>query len=904
MKKTFTLLLFFVISATYVFSANIGEIPESDVKSADVFILLDNDTYYLYGTRAGDPNKGFEAFSSKDLVNWKREGFVCMTGRNLYWAPEVYKFDGKYYMYYSANHKLYVATADSPTGPFTDVSDEPMISPGYNTIDQTVFTDTLSDGSIQQWMFFVRESGGNQIYRCKLNNDHVTCDASTIQKVIEADRSYEKKVSYKCTEGPILIKKGSRYFLMYSANTYDSRYYAVCVAYTSDLETNKWIKLDDINPILNYETLSNQLYGIGHHGWFIDKDGNCRIVFHAYKTAKCEGTRRAYIGSLNVSSATITFDTTQPVISPKLIFGGYDVCDSTTTAVTTGTSVCADLNNDGYKDFIVAGTGRTAYGLQNHTMIFDPVTSKWNTTKSTFETAYRPSITPCDINMDGNIDILTFDSLGTASPSVITTEVLKREGLFIGDGKGNFSKQELTIVDENGNSVDFNFIAPQSADVADFNNDGLPDIVLVGYRQGGQNVNVVLLNQGNYKFMAKAWNSTLELTHAVVRSFDFNNDGYTDFIVSGAKDNGATPYVAIYLANANAPGTFTEKATSALGLKSLANGTVQVADINNDGWLDLFIQGSSSNVGSTSKFKQSVFLNRARSSGLLFKEDNSSTATTSSNNDTPRIQNSTPTSAGIIDWDGDGLFDLFVTGRNETYQTQIGFFYKNVDGHLMKDCVVSGGSAATVAFPDWNGDGAKDYYSSGYSTDDTGFNSDFKGIRSTIYLNISAAPERPDAPTDLQATGKAGAVTLSWSPAANAQNNTTYEIFVKSSDGKLLTQTLSFIGGTNDGVRKVNQLGSAGCNKSITLNLPKGNYSWGVQAVNAAYDGSIFATKEMVVSENEVVTGIPSITNENTATAVEHYNLNGFKVNPNNYRGVIITRYADGTVKKTINKNH
>ena len=94
---------------------------------------------------------------------------------------------------------------------------------------------------------------------------------------------------------------------------------------------------------------------------------------------------------------------------------------------------------------------------------------------------------------------------------------------------GNFSKQELTLSDENGGSMDISTIDPQTADVADFNNDGKPDIVVIG-----KHANVVLINQGNYQFTVRPWNSTLTLTHAMVKAADFDNDGYTDFIVSGA----------------------------------------------------------------------------------------------------------------------------------------------------------------------------------------------------------------------------------------------------------------------------------------------------------------------------------------------------------------------------------
>lgn len=879
----------------------IDYIPESEVKTADPFVLYDNGTYYLYGTRAGNPNKGFEAFTSTDLKTWKREGYVITTGHSLYWAPEVYKFDGKYYMYYSANHRLYVATADSPLGPFKDVTGEPMLELGVNTIDNTVFTDTLADGSVQQWMFFVEESGGNTIYRCKLNSDHVTCDASTVQKVLGADQSYEKKVSYKCTEGPIVYKKGNRYFLQYSANTYNSVYYAVCVAFTTSIEGNQWTKLNT-NPILNYQKLDNQLYGTGHHGWFIDSDGKLRIVFHAYKNSKCEGTRRVYFGTMKASSRSMSIDLSDPIISPKLYLGGYDHCDSLTTAVQAGTIVTADLNNDGHKDIIAAGNTREV--LKCSTLLYDSGTGQWQLHANSLKATGNPAIVPCDFNMDGNIDILAFDTRGenVSDPVSITDADLEREGLFLGDGDGNFSRQELTFIDENGNEANFNMAAPSSADVADFNNDGLPDIVLCGVRPNVQNANVVLINQGNYKFQVRPWDSESELTYASVKAADFNNDGYADFIVSAAKDSGKTPYVAVYQNNPDAPGTFTVRSSGSTGLRNLANGTVQIADINNDGWLDIFLQGSSSNATSTSQFKQYVYINNKRTN-IAFKSDSKSSATTTNNNEVARIQNYSNSTAGIIDWDGDGLFDLFVAGRNEGVQTQLGFYYHNVDGHLMKDCIASGASGSAVAFPDWNGDGVRDYLNAGYSTDDLSFNTDFKGTRSTVYYSHETPAPRPSAPLSLAVEGKAGEVSLSWVAASDSQPNTTFEYYVADSGGKLLSQVLSFVGGNDDGVRKVDRLGNAGCNQKLTLALPVGSYTFGVQAINAAYDGSPFATISFSVSADGVSTGIGGIHAGKAAKRlVSRYGVDGVRIG-NPVHGVVINRYSDGTVAKQLLRN-
>ena len=873
----FFFLLLMTLAPVYTWA--IDYIPESDVKTADPFVMLDGDTYYLYGTRAGNPNRGFEAFSSKDLKTWKREGYVIKTGRSLYWAPEVYKFDGKYYMYYSANHKLYVATSDSPLGPFKDASNTPMINTGANTIDSSVFTDTLSNGQIQQWLFFVEENNANRIYRCKLNADHITADESTIEKVTEATESYELHVGYHCTEGPCVIKCGTRYFMMYSANTYNSIYYNVCVARTNSIEGNLWTKIYQ-NPILSYDKLGRQLYGVGHNGFFYDKNGTLRIVFHGYKNNKCEGTRRVYFGTMRASSASVTMNLDSAIISPKLYMGGYDKCDSLETAVTDGTSVCADLNNDGCLDLIIAGRGRQGY--QNNTLLYNEENKTWTAKASSMQTAYRPSITPSDFNLDGNVDILTFDSLSTA-------EGIARKGLFLGDGMGNFSKQELTLSDENGGSMDISTIDPQTADVADFNNDGKPDIVVIG-----KHANVVLINQGNYQFTVRPWNSTLTLTHAMVKAADFDNDGYTDFIVSGATNNGATPYVALYR---NEKGTFQQLSASQLGLRNMANGCLQIADINDDGWLDLFIQGSTSNVASTSHYRQYVYLNRKNPDRIAFSIDDSGTATQTNNNLLGRIQNSTPTSAALFDWDGDGLYDLFTAGRCEDIQSQVGFYYHNENGHLKEYALTSGGSSSTICFPDWDGDGKKDYFNAGYSTDDLGFNSDYKGIRSTIYLSSETKAERPASPITLNAEGKAGAVRLTWNPSPSAKSNCTYNYYVKDAQGKLLTQTLSFIDGNKDGILKTMTLGNAGCNHSITINLPAGDYTWGVQTVNAAYEGSPFTKSSFTVSESSV-TAIQELTKKQRSE-VARFNLSGQQVSAH-YAGTVIIKYSDGSSIKQL----
>src|SRR4051812_25625903 len=69
-----------------------------DVLIADPFIYHEGDTYYLYGTAADD---GLYVWTSKDMVNWERPGYAWKRtqdswGRRYFWAPEVFKHNGKY----------------------------------------------------------------------------------------------------------------------------------------------------------------------------------------------------------------------------------------------------------------------------------------------------------------------------------------------------------------------------------------------------------------------------------------------------------------------------------------------------------------------------------------------------------------------------------------------------------------------------------------------------------------------------------------------------------------------------------------------------------------------------------------------------------------------------------------
>lgn len=259
------------------------------VPLGDPFILLDNEVYYAYGTHA---ENGIEVYTSNDLKTWRLNGLALnkndVWADRWFWAPEVYKVRGKYYMYYSADEHICVATADSPAGPFTQVKKEAMIV-DEKCIDNSLFID--EDG--KPYLFFVRFNDGNNIWVAELESDLMTIKRETMHHCIHLSQSWEE-VWPRVNEGPYVIKHNGMYYMTYSANSYESPFYGIGCATTNNI-MGEWIKYTD-NPLLQSP---GNLRGIGHNAIFTDKEGKLRIVYHAHKDKNTIHPRVMHIGTIS-----------------------------------------------------------------------------------------------------------------------------------------------------------------------------------------------------------------------------------------------------------------------------------------------------------------------------------------------------------------------------------------------------------------------------------------------------------------------------------------------------------------------------------------------------------------------------------------------------------------------------
>lgn len=298
-----------------------------DVQFGDPFILDDGDgTYYLYGT-GGGAEDGFAVYSSTDLVNWTDRGQVYYGNtedswnESAFWAPECYKIDRKYYLFYSANWKhnptneaenfhIGVAVSDAPTGPFTDIQNEPLFEPGYPIIDANVYQDDdgtyylyysracyehpveseVADWAREQDLFDEIEE--SWVYGIELSPDFTSVVGEPVLllrppvRMDDENAEWESRsvttgeVNRRWTEGSFTFKHDSTYYIMYSANHYAGPNYAVGYA-TGNHPLGPFTKADN-NPVLekNVER-GGDVTGTGHNMvLFLEDEEKMYAVYH------------------------------------------------------------------------------------------------------------------------------------------------------------------------------------------------------------------------------------------------------------------------------------------------------------------------------------------------------------------------------------------------------------------------------------------------------------------------------------------------------------------------------------------------------------------------------------------------------------------------------------------------
>jgi len=286
---------------TSVVAANAQNPIVQTLCTTDPAPLVVGDTLYVYTGHDEDGADFFwmqewRIYSTTDMANWTDHGSPLAIedfswADDRAWASQCIERNGKYYWYICLHSKLTggmaigVAVGDSPAGPFKDALGKPLFdNSSWDNIDPTVLID--DDG--QAYLCW----GNPNVYFCKLNDDMISISGE-VEKLTQTVESFgapnpelrPKDAKYKdtYTEGPWLMKRGKRYYLLYAAGGVPEH-----IAYSMARKpTGTWKYMGDIMPLGGTDSFTNHCgvadykghsYFFYHTGWLSGGNGFGRSV--------------------------------------------------------------------------------------------------------------------------------------------------------------------------------------------------------------------------------------------------------------------------------------------------------------------------------------------------------------------------------------------------------------------------------------------------------------------------------------------------------------------------------------------------------------------------------------------------------------------------------------------------
>ena len=842
----------------------------------DPSIIRGNDGfYYLFSTAE-------HVYRSANMVKWEYIGQVFDGGKRptfvpdvkTYWAPCVTKQDGRYVMYFALSTwgggdtaSIGVATADKPEGPYTIVGDGKLFTSAEVGVHNSIDPNYIEYNGRK----YVVWGSWNGIWLIEL-----TADGLAVK-----DIKKKRQIAGTRFEAPYIYRRGRYFYLFCSIG-------ACCEGERSTYETVVGRSTSLFGPYRtkagksmmdnNYElflTSNTPCIAPGHNSRILeDEVGTTWMTYHGYMRSDPDRGRVVWLDEVKWTSTEWPYIEGNGASSQQLegpVVKPYSLDVDVTLpewGVENGVLVPADLTGDGRMSLIIAGEQTDDAGVATpwNTILRQDDAGQWVQAPNGLQTGPKPTIVPADFDGDGQLELLV-----VSSPHETTNPDGTANGIYFVQTDGSFQR-----ADENIFSTDLSALTTATAaTVADVNNDGEPDIVAVGPQ--GRNMLLLLSPERTCRMPRRSGSAVAAPPmHFWISSFADEGTTYTqvltaDFNADGAADIFAYSTVAAELFLGDGSGNFTPTNWAAT-CPVPTDGGVAVADVNFDSTLDIICAAASLtpclNDG-TGHFTPAAALQ-------------------------PDLLNthSSTLAAQLFDWDGDRYADLFYQGANTALAVTTGALWLgSAKGSFSHAWRYGAGAKASTTFLDWNGDGVSDLVTTGNTTDRHLFPF-ATGHQLSVTLNTNKKSGKLQAPSDPECQVTGNVVQLTWKRGTKSQ---TYEVYVRDDTGRLYGNVRAHIDGPLAGQRKVLAQGNCGTAVETTMELNPGHYTWGVQRINARFEGSPFATGEFTI----VSTGIRAQQTGQTSNTVQRYNALGQRTT-NSHRGFQLIRYPDGSVRKTI----
>lgn len=233
----------------------------------DPSLLRDGKDYYMVHS-SFDYYPGLMIWHSQDLVNWEPVTNALQKYVGDVWAPDLVKYNNKFYIYFPADKTNFVISANTIAGPWSEPVDLKIgnIDPGHVTDDK-----------------------GNR-YLYFSNGDYVGLSKDGLKTVGEVKHAYdgwkiprEWSIECFCMEGPKLFKKGNYYYLTVAeGGTAGPATSHMVVSARSKTPFGPW-ENSPYNPVVRTESDTERWWSKGHSTVFEDANGKWWMMLHAYE---------------------------------------------------------------------------------------------------------------------------------------------------------------------------------------------------------------------------------------------------------------------------------------------------------------------------------------------------------------------------------------------------------------------------------------------------------------------------------------------------------------------------------------------------------------------------------------------------------------------------------------------
>ncbi len=504
-----------------------------------------------------------------------------------------------------------------------------------------------------------------------------------------------------------------------------------------------------------------------------------------------------------------------------------------------GTMAPADLNGDGASEFaasyLEAAPPGQNFGPARLVIGRNDGSGNFTLEQLPADDAYG-QVLWVDIDLDADLDLLLSSHSKTA--------------ILINDGSNNFSTSAVELPASGMGGIS----------VADFNRDGLPDLLLANAEEGL----LLMRHLGDGSFEKHAFGRAIPRNFygvyaTGVAAGDVNGDSLPDFVFWDYDDSGYGSNRLILGLNT---GDLDFEFRSLPIVGDLDGVAMAFADFDNDGCDDLAWSAS-----------ERFGVLQGASNGWMKA--------------VPVEPGIKPVFGGNIAWGDincDGTLDLLVTGRKQNFSSTTGStqedadlgFYGNkfyllsyVNGYFVESGYqltgVSGSTRSTLlAAMDVDADGDLDFFSAGYRGK-TGENKltviDEALCRSSLFLNdfeTFTSGQRtntpPSAPTQFTATPSPNKISFSWSGAADAETpdeglHYLLEVGTSANSGDLYSGTIV---AQNTGLLLKSN--------TVLNDLPSGTLYWRVRTVDSSHAMSAWSANQTTSMPGNLAQSRVSIT--------------------------------------------